>query len=564
MPEPDSQQLNGSRAYRRLVRRPRGTRSDAPDAVIIGAGHNGLVAANLLCDAGWDVVVCEATPHTGGAVRSAEVTAPGYLSDLFSAFYPLSAASPVLRGLELSAYGLEWTHAPAVLAHVLPDDRCAVLSRDGERTADSLDAFAPADGQAWKRLVRQWRAIEPDVIDALFRPFPPVVPAGRLLRRLGTAEALRLARLAILPVRRFGEENFRGEGGPLLFAGNALHADLSPDAAGSAIYGWLLTMLGHTHGFPVPVGGAGRLADALVRRLESLGGTIRCSAPVEQVLVKSGKAAGVRLAGGEVVYARRAVVADVPAPELYLDLVGPDLLPARLVDDLGRFQWDAATLKIDWALSAKMGWTAAGARQAGTVHLGVDMDGLTDYAADLSTGRLPARPFVLVGQMTTSDPSRSPEGTEALWAYTHLPRGLSRDPERIDEQVERVTDLLERHAPGFRSRVAGRWVQSPAHLQEVNPSLVGGAINGGTAQLHQQLVFRPVPGLSGAATPIDRLYLASSSAHPGGGVHGGPGANGARAALARAGALGSVRRGTTAALLRRIYRPGPGDEPGRD
>jgi phytoene dehydrogenase-like protein len=555
MPEPDSEQPIRAPAYRRLVRRQRGNRSDAPDAVVIGAGHNGLVAANLLADAGWDVVVCEATPHTGGAVRSAEVTAPGYLSDLFSAFYPLSAASPILRGLELSEHGLEWTHAPAVLAHVLPDDRCAVLSRDSERTAESLSEFAPADGHAWHRLVRQWQVIEADVLDALFRPFPPVVPTGRLFRRLGTADVLRLARLAVLPVRRFGEENFVGAGGPLIFAGNALHADLSPDAAGSAIYGWLLTMLGHTHGFPVPVGGAGRLADALVRRLDSRAGTIRCSSPVEQVLMTSGRATGVRLAGGEVVHARRAVIADVPAPALYLNLVGPDHLPGRLVDDLTRFQWDAATLKIDWALSSKLAWTATAASEAGTVHLGVDMEGLTDYAADLATGRLPSRPFVLVGQMTTSDPSRSPAGTETAWAYTHLPRDIVLDPARIEEQVERVTDLIERHAPGFRRRIAGRFVQSPADLQGVNPALVGGAINGGTAQLHQQLIFRPVPGLSGAATPIDRLYLASSSAHPGGGVHGGPGANGARAALARAGALGGVRRRATAALLHRIYRP---------
>jgi phytoene dehydrogenase-like protein len=212
-----------------------------------------------------------------------------------------------------------------------------------------------------------------------------------------------------------------------------------------------------------------------------------------------------------------------------------------------------ATLKIDWALSDRIAWTARAASQAGTVHLGVDLDGLTDYAADLSTRRVPKRPFVLFGQMTTSDPTRSPEGTESCWAYTHLPRGLAQDADRVAEQVERVTALIEQHAPGFAKTIVGRSVQSPATLEQQNPALVGGAINGGTAQLHQQLVFRPVPGLGGASTPIDRLFLAGSSAHPGGGVHGGPGSNAARTALARAGVLGGARRRVTKALLDRIY-----------
>jgi phytoene dehydrogenase-like protein len=534
--------------------RGRGSRDDAaPDAVVIGAGHNGLVAANLLADAGWEVVVCEATPHAGGAVRSAEVTAPGYLSDLFSAFYPLSAASPVLRALELESYGLRWSHAPAVLAHVLPDDRCAVLSRDRALTAQSLATFDEADEQAWLELCEQWDAIEDLVLDALFRPFPPVMPMQRLLRRIGLGSALRLARIAALPVRRFGEETFRGAGGTILLAGNALHADLSPDAAGSAIYGWLLAMLGQNHGFPVPEGGSGRLADALVARLEAKGGVVRLESPVRRIRVTDGAATGIELASGEIVNARRAVLADVPAPNLFSELVGNEHLPPRLIADLENFQWDASTLKIDWALSERVPWTAEGALGAGTVHLGVDLDGLSDYATALSTRRDPQPPFILFGQMTTSDPRRSPPGTESAWAYTHLPREAADDPERVERHVDRVTQTIERHAPGFSRLVAGRCVQSPAELQRQNPSLVGGAVNGGTAQLHQQLVFRPVPGLGGAATVIDRLFIAGSAAHPGGGVHGGPGSNAARAALVRSGAFGGVTRGMTNQLLRRIY-----------
>ena len=532
-----------------------GARSDsAPDAVVIGAGHNGLVAANLLADAGWEVVLCEATEHIGGAVRSAEVTATGYTSDLFSAFYPLAAASPVLAALELERHGLTWSHAPDVLAHVFPDGRCSVLSRDLDRTAASISSFAEADGAALRTMVSQWRRIEPQVMQALFRPFPPVRPAAGLARTLGLAGLSRLARMALLPVRRFGEEWFDGEGARMLFAGNAMHADLSPDGAGSAAYGWLLTMAGQTHGFPVPTGGAGRLSEALANRFTTRGGSIRTAAPVERVLVRDGTAVGVRLKSGQTIDARRAVLADVNAPELYGRLVPVEELPARFVQDLKNFQWDTPTLKIDWALAGPVPWQLDGPRGAGTVHLGVDLNGLTSFAGALARQEIPQQPFILFGQMTTADPTRSPSGTESAWGYTHLPIGREFTDEDIDRHVELVESTIERHAPGFTALIRGRYVQSPARLARENPNLWHGAINGGTAQLHQQLIFRPTVGLGGAATPIDRLFLAGSSAHPGGGVHGGPGSNAARAALARAGWTGWLNRTMSAALMSRLYR----------
>jgi len=529
-------------------------RGDDTDAIVVGAGHNGLVAANLLCDAGWDVVVCEATPHIGGAVRSGRVTAPDFETDLFSAFYPLAVASPVLRGLDLADYGLRWTHSPSVLAHVFPDDRCAVLSRDVEQTARSVDEFARGDGDAWRRLVQEWEAVRQPLLDALFTPLPALGPARRLLASLGAGGALRMARMAVSPVRRFGDERFDGAGAPMLLAGNALHADLSPDGAGSAVYGWLLTMLGQSYGFPVPVGGAGRLTDSMANRLRAKGGSIRLASPVEAIDIRAGSAVGVRLVGGEHLRARRAVVADVAAPLLYRELVGERQLPPRFVRDLDNFQWDPPTLKVNWALRGRVPWTAGGARGAGTVHLGVDLDGLTRYAADLATRQVPKAPFLLFGQMTTADASRSPEGTESAWAYTHLPVGVESSEAVVEAHVRLVEQTLERHAPGFGDLIVARFVQSPGRLHEENPSLIGGAVSGGTTQLHQQLVFRPVPGLGGASTPIDRLFLGGASAHPGGGVHGGPGANAARAALARAGAVGAGRRKATEELMRRIYR----------
>ncbi|MBU2666612.1 NAD(P)/FAD-dependent oxidoreductase [Actinoplanes bogorensis] len=521
---------------------------ESADAIVIGAGHNGLVAANLLADAGWSVVVLEATPHPGGAVRSGHVTAPGYLSDLFSSFYPLGYASPVLSGLDLDAYGLRWTHAPEVLTHLLPDGRAATLSRDLTRTMASLDQFAAGDGHSWKREYDQWRAISAPMLEAILRPFPPVRGAAGVLRELGTPGALRLARRLLLPVREAGREMFRGEGATLLLAGCALHTDLSPEEAGGGVYGWLLAMLGQQVGWPVPVGGAQRITDALVARLEQRGGRIVYDAPARRVLVARGRAMGV--ATDDTNYrAYRAVLADVPAPALYLDLVGERWLPALLVEDLDHFRWDGATLKVDWAVRTRMPWKNPAAAGAGTVHLGADLDGLTRYAGHLATGAIPPDPFLLLGQMTTADPSHSPPGTESLWAYTHLPHRAHWEPDEIAAHVERMESVIEEHAPGFRQQVVGRHVFGPADLERENPALVGGALGGGTAAAFQQLFLRPVPGLGRADTPVDRLFLAGSSAHPGGGVHGAPGANAARAALAR-------DRGLTGDAYRALIRLG--------
>ena len=275
---------------------------------------------------------------------------------------------------------------------------------------------------------------------------------------------------------------------------------------------------------------------------------------MRQVLVAGGQAVGVRDAAGEPVRARRAVLADVPAPALYRDLVGADHLPARLLADLAHFGWDDGTVKVDWALSGPIPWQAAEVGGAGTVHLGADLDGLSGFATDLACGRLPRTPFLLLGQMTTADPARSPAGTESVWAYTHVPRGEQWSPARLRRRAERIEQVVEDAAPGFRDRIVGRAITGPADLEAHNPNLVEGAINAGTSAIHQQLFLRPVPGLGRADTPVDRLYLAGASAHPGGGVHGAAGANAARAALARNGRLGTPYATLIRAAHRALYR----------
>jgi phytoene dehydrogenase-like protein len=280
----------------------------------------------------------------------------------------------------------------------------------------------------------------------------------------------------------------------------------------------------------------------LVARLAAAGGRVVCGEHVTKVLIRSGRAVGVVTQQGSKVNAGRAVLADTDVVTLYRHLVGESHLPAGLRQGLARFHRGYATVKVDWALREPIPWRDATVSTAGTVHLADSLDELTMTSAQLACGLVPANPFVLLGQMSTVDPSRSPSGTESVWAYAHVPAEVHGDAGddsitgRWDERdanafARRIEQRIEAHAPGFGERVIARHIFTPSSLEAANANLIDGDVGGGTAQLHQQLVFRPVPGLARAETSIKGLYLASASAHPGGGVHGACGANAARAAL---------------------------------
>jgi phytoene dehydrogenase-like protein len=512
------------------------------DAVVIGSGPNGLVAANLLADVGWSVTVLESQPTIGGAVRTDTEVHEGFRHDTFSAFYPLAAASPTIRSLRLEEHGLRWLHAPAVLGNPFPDGTWAMLYRDPERTAASLDALCPGDGQAWLDLYGMWKVFGDDLIGALLTPFPPVRHGARLAVDLGRAGGLSAYALPLIPVKRLGEKYFAGQGGRLLLAGNALHADFSPTNLGSGVFGLILAMLGQTVGFPVPEGGAGELIAALARRLESLGGTIATGAEATSIVVRDGRAVAVALAGGDEISVGRAIVADVSAPALYGGLVALDDLPPRTRWGIKRFRWDPSTIKVDWALSTPVPWDPAPPVAPGTVHIAHSVEELTTFARQVKGRTIPSAPLILVGQMTSTDPSRSPAGTESLWAYTHVPQAARSDAgdgrirgvwdgSDLERMADRMQERLVRFAPDLAGRILSRRVLGPNEFQARDANLHGGAINGGTAALRQELVLRPVPGMGRAETPIKGLYLGSASAHPGGGVHGTPGANAAKAAL---------------------------------
>jgi len=497
-----------------------------PDAVVVGAGPNGLVAANLLADRGLEVVVLESQPDPGGTVRSAELIEPGYVHDRFSAFHVLAPVSPAFASLNLERHGLRWARSELALAHPSSDGTCPGVAGNVEETASLLEKWSPGDGERWHALMRWWERYGPPIVESFLGPWPPLRGPLRLAARANT-ELLELARFLLLPARTMGQELFSGSASARLLVGVTAHTDLGPDQTLSGFPGLLLLLVGQQQGWPTPVGGAGALTDALVARLESKGGRVRCSAPVELVLTTGHRARGVRLGSGEEV-AAKVVVADTGAEQLYQRLLGAEHLSVKTRRRIGRFGRTPGTVKVDWTLDGPVPWLAADARRAATVHIGDSTEVIADAAHALNQGRVPEQPFLLFGQYSAVDPSRMPPGKEVCWSYAHVPRDVAIDSGRFADRMELQ---VERLAPGFRALIRGRHVLGPAELEGADANLVGGMIGGGTIALHQMLVFRPIPQLSPTRTPVAGLFLGSDATHPGGGVHGACGANAARSAL---------------------------------
>jgi phytoene dehydrogenase-like protein len=495
-----------------------------PDAIVIGAGPNGLVAAATLARCGWSVVVVEAKSRPGGALYSEEFTLPGYIHDVGAAFFPFAQYSPALRSLELEAVGLEWRHAERDSAHPAPDGSCATISRN----LDLACASFGIDGRAWERLVLWQREMEDRLVKAVVATLPGIGGA----RKLGLRNIIKFGALSGCTPAMLSHMLFKSEAARRVIPGLSLHVDLGPNDFAGAGLGLMLGLLASSSGFPVPVGGARSITQCLVRRLEEAGGKLELNYHVNRIGVRNRRAVEVDTAKGCAIPAKRAILADVGAPSLFLKLLQAHDTGTNLCRRLKRFRYGWGTFKMDWALSGPVPWRSQEARESAVVHAGDSIADLVEFTRQVRSGELPNNPYLVIGQQSIADPTRAPVACHTLWAYSHVPSVVEGGWTAAREAfADRVEARIERLAPGFRQLIQARAIHSPVDLEKMNENLVGGDLGGGSAHVDHQLFFRPVFPYFRYRTPIRGLYLCSASAHPGAGVHGACGYNAARAAI---------------------------------
>jgi phytoene dehydrogenase-like protein len=495
------------------------------DAVVIGAGPNGLVAATALARQGWKVLLLEAKSRPGGALYSEELTVPGYLHDVGAAFFPFALSSPAFQALDLKAVGLRWANARRDSSHPGNDGSCPSISRDLESACASFGA----DGDAWANLAC-WQARMGDrLVECLTAPLPAV----NKIWKLGTRNLLRLSSYGSRTPANLARKIFRTMPGQRVLPALALHVDLGPNAFSGAGLGLALALLASSTGFPVPVGGARAITHAILRRFQEAGGQVQLGSRAIEVVVRQRRAMGVRTSDQGEISVSKAVLADVGAPALFLRLLNGQHVPAWLRYRMRRFRYGWGTFKMDWALAGQVPWRAREAREAAVVHLGESLEELVAYSSQIESGELPTQPYLVMGQQSLADPSRAPEGCQTLWAYTHVPSQVEGGWDRhASAFADRVEGWIERLAPGFRQLVRGRAIHTPEDLESMDENLVGGDLGGGSARWNQQLFFRPAFPYFRYRTPVRGLYLCSASTHPGAGVHGACGFNAANMALA--------------------------------
>lgn len=510
------------------------------DAVIIGAGHNGLAAAVHLASKGWRVAVVERAGVAGGAVKTAEITLPGFRHDLYAMNLGLFAGSPFFQAHKdrLLAAGLEFAGAADCFATAFPDGSWLGVSRDAEANLARIAAISQADAEAWQAMTADFGRDAPHIFALLGAPMPSRQLAGilwRAWRANGTGWMLDTGRLLASSTRAFLNARFSDERVKAMLGAWGMHLDYAPDVAGGALFPYLEAMADQAFGMALGKGGADTIVRAMTRAIEDLGGEVLTASEVVRIAAEGGRASGVELADGRRLAAARAVIASTHPRILFDRLLSGPCAAAPAARKIAALRPGPATMMIHLAMSDLPDWTAgAELRRFAYVHLAPSLDMMAAAYQQAMAGLMPAEPLLVVGQPTAIDASRAPAGKHVLWVQVRvLPSEIrgdaagtiaARDWDAAKEAyADRVVAIIERYAPGTAAKVLARAVLSPLDLERDNPNLVGGDSLSGSHHLDQHFLFRPAPGWSRYRTPVDRLYMIGASTWPGGGTGAGSG-----------------------------------------
>lgn len=510
------------------------------DAVVIGAGHNGLVAAIHLASKGWTVAVVEGADEPGGSVKTREVTLPGFRHDLFATNLSLLAGSRFFAAYKdkLIAHGLALVTAEDCFASAFADDTWLGVSKDAAVTAKRIAQVSPRDAERWRAMLAEFASDAPHLFALLGVPMPSWAAARvvwNMYRARGNSWIGDLLRLLLSSPREFLDAQFDSEKLKAMMAVWGMHLDFAPDVAGGALFPYLESMADQSFGMAFGKGGADTIISAMLACLKAAGGELLLGRAVETIEQSDGRASSVRLSGGERLTARRAVIANLDPRLVFGRLVAKDERRAAFDAKVARFRSGPGTMMIHLALSGLPDWKAGAELQRfAYVHLAPGYQVMSAAYAEAMSGLLPREPVLVVGQPTAIDPSRAPAGKHVLWVQVRvLPSTIRGDAvgtitathwdEAKEPYADRVIALIERYAPGLSGKILGRAIMSPLDLERENPNLIGGDSLSGSHHLDQNFLFRPVFGWSRYATPVKGLYMVGASTWPGGGLNAGSG-----------------------------------------